>query len=257
MRCYHEAQLHKENSFITLTYNNEHLPQDKSIHKSEVQKFLKRLRKNTGRTIRYFACGEYGDKNNRPHYHAIIFGYNFPDRKLWNIINGSPLYRSRLLEKTWKKGHSSIGEVTFESSAYVARYVMKKRKGKPDEIDKHGKTNKEYYQALDTQTGEITEIQPEFCLMSRKPGIGLEWLKKYHKDTDKDFVTVRGKKMSLPKYYDTKLEELLNKDMENRKANRVKNINRKDNTRERLETREKVKIAQTTQLQRNLEETSS
>lgn len=253
LRCYHESQLYDENSFLTLTYDNEHLPNDKSIHKEEIQKFFKRLRKNTGRKIRYFACGEYGSKNNRPHYHAIIFGYDFPDKYLWSIRDGNALYRSNILEKCWKLGHAKIGSVTFESAAYVARYIMKKRKGKPDQKDKDGKTNAEHYQMLDTETGEITEIQPEFCIMSRKPGIGLEWLKQYKTDTDKDYVTLRGMKMSLPKYYDNKLHEL-GEDIEKRKQNRLKKLNRKDNTTNRLLSKEKVKLAQINQLPRNLDE---
>ena len=74
-------------------------------------------------------CGEYGDKLGRPHYHAIIFGVTFVDKKLWSIRRGNNLYRSATLEKLWPYGFSSIGTVNFETAAYVARYVTKKITG--------------------------------------------------------------------------------------------------------------------------------
>jgi hypothetical protein len=266
VRCMHEAQCHEENSFITLTYAPEYLPSDHSIHKEELQKFFKRLRKETGVKLRYFACGEYGEQNNRPHYHAIIFGYDFPDKELWSKTKGGDLlFRSKLLEKVWPKGHSLIGNVTFESAAYVARYVMKKRKGDQEEID-------EYYKLLDEETGEVHKIEPEFCLMSRRPGIGREWLEKYKQDTDKDFITLRGKKMKLPKYYDSineqeslieeasKIDEQA-KRVYSPKMERIKGKRRSaakeaeaDNTFERLAVKEEVKKAQVAMLKRNVEE---
>ena len=118
IRCVHEAQMHEHNAFITLTFDKEHLPDDHSIRKEHLQKFFKRLRKRIGVDIRYFACGEYGSRNNRPHYHAIIFGYDFPDKYLHTKTrNGDLLFRSPTLEKAWKFGYSLIGHVTFESAA--------------------------------------------------------------------------------------------------------------------------------------------
>jgi hypothetical protein len=263
IRCIHEASMHEKNSFITLTYNEKHLPENLSLDKDELQRFFKRLRKETGQKFRYFACGEYGSKNHRPHYHAIIFGLDFitdnPEttRRLWSKTkNGDLLYRSPILEKTWKLGFTTVGEVTFESAAYVARYVMKKRKGDKQEVD-------DYYKALDTKTGEIHNILPEFCIMSRgspknddfrfKRGIGHSWLEKFKGDTEKDFITVNKKKMSLPKYYDTILEQM-GEDIEKRKIERKKKLDKEDNTYERLRVKEKVKDAQIKQLERNLEE---
>jgi hypothetical protein len=247
IRCVHEAQMHEHNAFITLTFDQENLPDDHSIRKEHLQKFFKRLRKRIGADIRYFACGEYGTKNNRPHYHAIIFGYDFPDKYLHTKTRGGDLlFRSPTLEKAWKFGYSLIGDVTFESAAYVARYVMKKRKGEQEELD-------EYYKLLDTETGEVHQLEPEFCLMSRRPGIGKTWLEQYKSDTDKDFITVRGKKMGLPKYYDNLLEQL-GEDLQDRKLKRMKSINKEDQSYERLRTKEKVKKAQITSLTRNLED---
>lgn len=248
VRCVHEASLHEHNAFITLTYDNEHLPADNSIHKTELQKFFKRLRKNIGQKIRYFACGEYGEMNNRPHYHAIIFGYDFPDKKLHTKRNGNLLFTSQELQNSWNLGHSLIGAVTFESAAYVARYVTKKYKSKDQsEIDQH-------YQLCDRETGEIFQLTPEFCLMSRRPGIGKDWLEKYKSDTDKDFITLSGKKMSLPKYYDSLLEKDNQEEFAKRKLKRKQNINKEDNTAIRLMERETCKKAQITQLNRDLED---
>lgn len=271
----HESQMWENNSFITLTYNNENLPKDGSISKKALQNFFKRYRKRFPKnTIRYFACGEYGDLNGRPHYHAILFGEDFShDRYLWSTNKrGEFLYRSPTLESLWvtakgkeSLGHSSIGNVTFDSCAYVARYVMKKRKGKPDEIDpKTGRPNSEYYNQLDTATGEIKEIQPEFCIMSRgrknskdfrnRGGIGIGWLQRYKTDTDKDFITLDGHKAPIPKYYDKILEEhdkdLYDKRKKERAAQAIKR--KEDNTLERLEVKAKVRDQKIKSLSREL-----
>lgn len=196
MRCMHEAQLHQNNCFITLTYDNHHLPSDKSLHYQDFQKFLKRFRKSIGNAkIRFYMAGEYGEKYGRPHWHACIFGYDFPDKKLLKRTPaGSKLYRSEHLEKLWPFGHSSIGDVTFESAAYVARYIMSKQTGKQSES---------HYRRVDEETGEIIQLKPEFNKMSLKPGIGSEWYKKYKSDVyPHDYVIVRGKKMKPPKAYD-------------------------------------------------------
>jgi hypothetical protein len=279
IRCHHEAQLHEHNSFITLTYNNENLPSDYSIHKEELQKFFKRLRKNTGARFKYYACGEYGEpteKNNyiaRPHYHAVIFGYDFPDKVLEKKTKtGDLLFSSKILDIAWQnKGWALIGNVTFESAAYVARYVMKKRKGDPEEINKNGLPNKHYYQHIDYETGEVWDREPEFCLMSRgsgkqddpaiwRYGIGREWWNRYNGDLEKDFLTYSGgKKMPVPKYYDYLMEKVDPHEMELRKAERAekaKELDPNERTIKRLREKEKVKLAQLDQLQRNLDNES-
>jgi hypothetical protein len=199
LRCYHEAQMHDENSFLTLTYNDKNLPKDGSIHKSHLQKFIKRLRKAIEpKRLRYYACGEYGEKMGRPHYHAIIFGYDFPDKEFHHVSNPkkrnrfstsdqNKVYTSGLLDSIWQKGYGTIGEVSFESAGYVARYIGKKIGGE---------------MALEHYKGK----NPEFALMSRRPGIGSKWLEKYFTDVyPKDFTTVNGRKMKPPRYYDKKL----------------------------------------------------
>lgn len=249
VRCVHEASLHANNAFITLTFDDEHYPADHSIHKEDLQKFFKRLRKNTKVKMRYFACGEYGEKRGRPHYHAIVFGYDFPDKVYWVTRNGSRLYRSAILEKTWAFGHSLIGDVTFESAAYVARYVVKKHKP-----DKRVKEEVNLYNSVvDPDTGEIFEINPEFCLMSRNPGLGAGWLERFKSDTDKDYITLNGKKMSLPKYYDSLLEKMDPEGMKERKFLRQLQVNEEEHTYRRLQVKEKVKASQIVTLTRDLE----
>jgi hypothetical protein len=196
MRCIHEAQLHQNNCFITLTYNDENLPKNNSLDHRDFQLFFKRLRKaNPHIKIRYYMAGEYGSNYGRPHFHACIFGYDFYDKKLFKrTAADSLLYTSEELEKLWPYGYSTIGDVTFESAAYVARYIMQKQTGKVDP---------NHYTYCDLQTGELVKIQPEYNKMSLKPGIGANWYKQYKSDVyPHDFVEVRGKKLKPPKYYD-------------------------------------------------------
>jgi len=224
MRCTHEAQLHEENCFITLTYNQEHLPKDKSVHKRALQLFFKRLRKHLEpKEIRYYACGEYGDRLGRPHYHACLFGHSFTDktvikgprvRSIQNYFktsnNSFSLYTSKTLERIWGKGFVTIGDLSFESAGYVARYCMKKITGPP--ASSHYKNK-----------------NPEFALMSRRPGIGFPWFEKFLNDVyPKDFTTINGKKMRPPRYYDYILEMrkpfLFEEIKEERRDNESKNL---------------------------------
>src|SRR6185295_14361242 len=141
VRCVHEAQLHSENCVVTLTYANDFLPSDESVHVEHFQNFMKYLRKAIyPRKVRFFHCGEYGKESvdadtgeyfpARPHYHACLFGYDFEDKvEVGKSKTGTPLYTSKFLEKLWTKGISKIGVLDFESAAYVARYITKKVTG--------------------------------------------------------------------------------------------------------------------------------
>lgn len=207
IRCVHEASLYSSNCFVTLTFNSDNLDVNKSLVKSDFQNFMKRLRKNyngidavediKGRItfpIRYFHCGEYGTNFSRPHHHACIFNFDFDDKQLWSHREGVRLYRSEKLEKLWPFGYSTIGEVTSESAAYVARYCIKKITG--DAAASH-------YITIDETTGELTYIEPEYITMSRRPGIGKNWFKRYQNDVyPKDFITDSGKVFKTPRYYD-------------------------------------------------------
>lgn len=256
MRCLHEASLYENNCFITLTYNKENLPEDGSLKKEHFQKFMKRLRKRfPTKKIRYYHCGEYGEKNFRPHYHAIIFNLDFNDKELYTVRNGENLYTSKTLEKLWPFGFSTLGSVTFESAAYVARYVMKKITGKG--VDEKNDDGLKHYERVDADTGEILELTPEYNTMSRRPGIGADWFKKYKNDCyPKDFVTIRGKKMKPPKFYDTMLEKEhadFYQDIKNQRIKTMKKFS-DDNTADRLLVKEVVAKAKTKTLIRSLDQ---
>jgi len=247
VRCVHEASLHEDNCFITLTYNNESLPEDGSLNKKHFQDFMKRLRKKfKNKKIRYYHCGEYGDKNFRPHYHAIIFGLEFDDQKLFTVTNGEKLYTSEILEKLWPFGFSTIGTVTFESAAYVARYVMKKV---------NGKNAKNHYERIDSNTGEIYNLVPEYNTMSRRPGIASKWFDKYKDDVyPSDNIHLREKTFRPPKFYDKMYEHLMPDEMEKIKKQRMINMAKHadDNTADRLAVKEQVKNAQLNKLIRSI-----
>lgn len=198
-RLAHEAMYHDTSSFLTLTYSDEHLPDSYSVDTREFQLFMKRLRMKTP-PLRFFACGEYGGQTNRPHYHALIFGYDFPDKQLWRRSpTGHLLYRSPMLEQVWPYGHSEIGTVTPQSAGYVARYVTKKVTGN---------RAVEHYQRIHPLTGQEVQVKPEFLLMSRRPGIGQQWFEDYKSDAfPSDFVIVDGTKRPVPKYYYKRLLE--------------------------------------------------
>lgn len=194
-RCMLESSLHDSNSFVTLTFSDENLPYANSLSVRTFQLFMKRLRFKFGNGIRFYGCGEYGDKLGRPHYHAILFGLDFPDKFFWKMSGDYPIYRSPSLESVWSYGHSYIGAVTFESAAYVARYVMKKITG--DLAADH---------YVDVNTGVVRD--PEFNIMSRNPGVAKPWLDRYVSDVyPHDFVVIRGKKVKPPRYFDKLFEK--------------------------------------------------
>lgn len=232
VRCVHEASQWEYNCFLTLTYRTEDLPKSMSLEPEHMTKFWKRLRKKYGQSIRYFYCGEYGERSGRPHYHACVFNHAFSDQTLWKADtgSGSPLYRSAELERLWPYGFSTIGQVTFESAAYVARYVMKKRTGD---------ASKDYYSYVDSD-GVVHDRLPEFVRMSRRPGIGAGWIKRYRGDVyPGDFVILGGHKFRPPRFYDEQLEEEVLKDI---KKKRVSNAEKhsEDQTPERRRVRNAI-----------------
>ena len=149
VRCCLEASRFEVNSFITLTYDNAHLPKDGFLVKKDLQDFFKRLRYYCG-DVRYFACGEYGEITHRPHYHALLFGVNFDDCSFHTMSNHRPFFTSDKLSKAWPHGLALVGSVDSGSIAYVTGYVEKKQ--------------------LDHDWFKYP-VKP-FSLMSRKPGIG-------------------------------------------------------------------------------------
>lgn len=241
VRISNEASLYNENCFITLTYAPEHLPPGGSLVVSDYQKFMKRLRKfygKQGKKIRFFQCGEYGERFSRPHYHACLLNFDFPDKVLYRRSErGDNIYRSASLESLWPFGRSEIGAVTFESAAYVARYIMKKVTGPL---------------AADHYCGR----QPEYTTMSRRPGIGAPWFERFSSDVyNHDVLVIRGGiKVPPPRFYNNQYEVMNPEHYEKIKRKRfLKQIDQlssgefsrksRDNTYERRKVKEAVHAA--------------
>lgn len=199
-RCYAESKLHKDNSFITLTYDDDHVPLHNSLNVRDWQLFAKRLRKKAG-PFRFFMCGEYGDNTNRPHYHALLFGLGFDDRvKSNSVYSQHDLYSSELLTEVWGQGFATIGEVTVESARYCAAYTTKRVTGD---------SAREHYSRVDVRTGEIVEVKPEFAIMSRNPGIGSDWIRKYYPEVlTHNAVYCKDRRQAVPFYFQKILEEI-------------------------------------------------
>lgn len=233
IRCMHEAQMHERNCFITLTYNDEHLPPGNNLDYRHWQNFMKYLRKRIRPdTVRFFMAGEYGTELARPHFHACLFGYDFPDKQpIRALATSSTLYRSAILESIWTKGYSSIGEVNEKTASYVARYVLKKQTG--DQAKAH-------YTWIDNH-GEIHTRRPEFNGMSRRPGIGSTWLHNYRTDVyPSDQAIVNGRAQKPPRYYDKLLRQLDEIEWDEIRAQREFKRPKGHDTEQRLRAREAV-----------------
>lgn len=233
VRMTHEAQMHDFNEFLTLTYRPGEEPPGFSLSKRHCQLFLKRLRKwqaESGQpSCRYYLAGEYGDDRHRPHYHAIVFGVRFPDeRNDGKTKSGHQLRASELLESIWSHGRCWIGDVSFDSACYVSSYVMKKITGEKAADHYHGR-------------------EPEFALMSRRPGIGGGWLDRYPTDVyPSDGCVVGGRVVRPPRYYDDRFSKISPDDFvlvkELREAQTPADQNRRafESSRERLAVKEEV-----------------
>lgn len=203
VRCVHEASLYRASSFVTLTYGELSSP---SLDYRDFQLFAKRARKALG-PFRFFMAGEYGEQEWRPHFHAALFGVHFGDRYPWRKSPaGFQLYRSAQLEALWPHGNAEIGDVTFESAAYIARYVCKKVTGdmaKPIQDD----GTPGHYVHFDPVTGEWSTLKEEFCRASLggrggQGGIGAPFLRRYRSDVfPRDTTIVRGAEQRPPRYY--------------------------------------------------------
>lgn len=256
MRCLHEASLYPENCFITLTYDQQNVPDSFGLQLRDLQLFMKRLRKKfSTKTIRFFACGEYGDENLRPHYHALLFNHDFSDKKYFTTRNSNKIYNSQILNDIWQKSEiNEIGDVSFKSAAYCARYTLKKQNG--DRADPH------YYRQSPVN-GEYYRIDPEFAVMSRRPGIGDGWFNKYKSDCfPSDYLIIEGKKVGVPAYYTRKLADQGERLLKPKEVNLKTNVKRSrkramlkqkaDSTPDRLKVREAVQLSRITRLRRTL-----
>lgn len=192
VRATHEAQMHPESCFITLTYSDTHLKSPKLIYK-DWQNFMKKLRKTVPQAIGVMVVGEYGEKTKRPHWHAILFNFDFKDKVFLRENElGDKLYTSKTLEQLWGKNDSEqkpneIGNVTFKSAGYVARYSTKKLvHGLDDNHDFH----------------------PIFRTSS-KHAIAKKWLETYYLDVFSygHVILNNGQSCPIPRYYEKWLKK--------------------------------------------------
>jgi len=232
-RCLAESRLHQANSFVTLTYDDDHLPSHGSLVHRDWQLFAKRLRKRVG-PFRFFMCGEYGEQFGRPHFHALIFGQGFADRVKCNSLHSDhDLFQSPLLDSAWGKGRAVIGSVSYESARYCAVYATKRLSGEKWRESGGLKV---------TPDGELFELVQPYGRMSLRPGIGSEWFQRYWPEAvvhGQVFVADRGQK--IPRYFDELLAKISPDDLEASKLKRkeLSDTFADDRTWSRLEVREK------------------
>lgn len=247
VRCMHEAQLHEENCFLTLTYDDAHLPPGGSLVLRDFVLFMKKLRRVVSpRRFSYFHCGEYGEQLGRPHYHALLFGLDFPDKVARKrSAGGSQIFTSAILDRIWRMGQCMIGALTFESAAYCARYSLKKITGPGA---------REHYTRI-TEDGEIVELRPEYVTMSRRPGIGKRWFERFGAEVyPADEVIARGQAARPPRYYDKQLAELELRQVQLRRLVAGNSPRaRRERAPERLAAREAVKKASMNLYRRELD----
>lgn len=188
-RCGHEAKYWQSNVFLTLTYDDEHLPAERHLRHDDLTRFLKRLRTDRERNreayttdrnsnIKYFACGEYGEENQRPHYHAIVFNIGFKDQ--YRISND--LFGSSTLSRLWQAGKAEFGNATQAAANYIAQYSLKK------------------IGSGDCDSDGVWRPAP-FLRMSTRPAIGYGWLDRYSEDLQNGYLVNEGRKTQIPRSY--------------------------------------------------------
>jgi len=225
-RAMHEKRMHNESAFCTLTYRNEALTKTSdgaSLVKRELQLFMKRLRKVRPQGLRFLACGEYGETTLRPHYHVLLLNTSFEDMRYHKMSGEKRLYASAELDALWSHGDCLIGDVEFESCAYVAGYVVKKVTGK-------------------RAAAHYGAREPEFQTMSRRPGLGKTYFDRYYQEAyQHDNVIIRGREVRIPRYYDTKFGPIDPARMETiKKERRLRALmGKSDNTPARRKVRER------------------
>lgn len=223
-RCMLETQYHNQSLFLTLTYDNEHLPVREVLCeetgelapvaylvKEDMAKFMKALRqeyaKKYDNNLRFFGCGEYGSETMRPHFHIIVFGLLLDDLVFHHKnFQGDDFYTSATLDKVWKKGFIIASDATWQSCAYTARYIMKKHMGK------------------DADFYEQNGLTPEFVNMSRRPGIARQYYEDHPELWDNEFISISthqgGKDIFPPKYFEKLYESDFPEEAALRKENK-------------------------------------
>ncbi len=188
VRMMHESRMHKDNCFVTLTLDDEHLNGNSELCARDFSRFVKDLRKTQERRISFFGCGEYGERTGRPHYHALLFGLDLLDCASGFDSRRPHVWRSKTLDDIWGRGLCEGGSVTMASASYVAGYIRKKVKAKD-------------YARANPSTGEL--LEPEFARMSLRPAIGKDWIERWWNDVyPRDFVVIDGVEAKPPRYYD-------------------------------------------------------
>lgn len=192
IRLLHEAQQHDKSCMITLTYDQAHEPANRSLRYQDLQKFWKRLRKANYK-FKYFAVGEYGDKSQRPHYHACVYGEAFDQGRI--LTREEPLHWTHPeLQFIWGMGQVDVTALTPASAAYVCSYVMKKLR------------EKQQYVEIDEATGELVPLEQPKRLMS--DNLARTWFDMYfQRIADRDNVVVNQKEQKPPRAYDRWLQE--------------------------------------------------
>lgn len=192
LRIMHETKMSGPSSFVTLTYDDAHLPHDYGLHYRDFQLFMHKLRKRIRGAGRFVACGEYGEQFGRPHFHAILFNCEFSDQEFYKVIDGNKLYTSSTLSELWSNGHCSVGAVTLDSAGYVARYTTKKVTGDLAAMA---------YEWT-SPDGEVFDREPPMLKCSLKPGIGYSWFERYRSDCFPcDYLVYDGRRFPVPRYY--------------------------------------------------------
>lgn len=243
-----ERHFHLHSRFLTVTYDDDHLPEGYTLVPDDLRWFIRRLRRwakaNLGVRIRFFGVGEYGElamvpvvgfSLGRPHYHVIAFGlYFFDEKKAESSRSGEDQFYSETLDRLWGKGRARIGMVTRESAGYVAGYAVKKMTGNKAE---------DHYKQLDIRSGVVYTVEPEFVRMSNRPGIGRRFVEKFKTDVfPADHVVQGGKPRKVPRYFDKVLDATEPDLMKAIKAERVARSLEKadDNTPDRLQVKAEV-----------------
>lgn len=249
VRVMHEAACHADNSFVTLTYDDDHVPYGGTLHYPHVQKFLRAVRRS-GRPFRFYVVGEYGPLFGRPHYHLCMFGLGWRDGRVpvSKGESGELCYATPELSSFWPHGFASVGELTAQSAMYIAKYCLKKTTGKASVAA---------YERLVPDTGEVISLVPEFSRMSLKPGIGGSWFDKFGSDVfPHDHVIVNGVKQRPPRYYSRLFSSSssLSATLELEVSRYIASVAcQEDSTPDRLAVREVVTHARLNRFSRNLE----
>lgn len=240
IRCQHEAKLWDRSVFITLTYDDASLPWHGGLEYPHIQQFLKRLRRNhrgdhsipetSGRCpIRFFAAGEYGSQTERAHWHLLLFNFSPPDFS----AGRGPGIELGSMRDLWPFGNHRVDPFTPGRAAYIAGYAAKKQR-----------STAKRYEVMSMETGEVFQRRPEFCQMSRKPGIGVYFFRRNRSDFIRGYVEAEGGvRKRLPRLYTEYLKEESPEfaaQLEERRVEYLASIDPEDQTDFRLSARERV-----------------